>query len=160
MLYEDETILWRFALPRAGWWRTAQRARLPIRPLSQSQIKREESLKRQAWVRSRSWSRVTSGVLRSVIGAVQYGTSKVFYKIVPHFDAQELRQYKQLPLSQRRNGLPVKRIDGTLLMGHKHLAGAFVKLPQVAKAASCPNRALHHPPKAFNGVEVVSTMGR
>jgi wyosine [tRNA(Phe)-imidazoG37] synthetase (radical SAM superfamily) len=27
----------------------------------------------------RSWSRVTSGVLLSVIGAVQYGTSKVFY---------------------------------------------------------------------------------
>src|SRR5712692_1237955 len=49
LLYEDETILWRFALPRLGWWRTAQRARLPTRPLSQSQIKREESLKRQAW---------------------------------------------------------------------------------------------------------------
>src|SRR4030095_4157842 len=89
----DETILWRFALPRADWWHTPQRARLPIRPLSQSQIKREEARKRQAWVQSRSWSRVTSGVLLSVIGAVQYGTSKVFYKIVPHFDAQELRQY-------------------------------------------------------------------
>jgi hypothetical protein len=36
---------------------------------------------------------VTSGVLLSVIGAVQYGTSRVFYKIVPHFDAQEFRQY-------------------------------------------------------------------
>jgi hypothetical protein len=93
LLYEDETILWRFALPRAGWWRKAQRARLPTRPLSQSQIKREESLKRQAWVQYRSWSRITSGVLLSVIGAVQYGTSKVFYKIVPHFDAQEFRQY-------------------------------------------------------------------
>src|SRR5215813_12803340 len=23
LLYEDETILWRFALHRAGWWRTA-----------------------------------------------------------------------------------------------------------------------------------------
>jgi hypothetical protein len=66
---------------------------LPIRPLSQSQLKREEALKRQAWGRYRSWSRVTSGVLLSVIGAVQYGTSKVFYKIVPHFDAQEFRQY-------------------------------------------------------------------
>ena len=93
LLYEDETILWRFALPRAGWWRKAQRARLPTRPLSQSQIKRDESLKRQAWVQYRSWSRITSGVLLSVIGAVQYGTSKVFYKIVPHFDAQKLRQY-------------------------------------------------------------------
>jgi hypothetical protein len=54
VLYADETILWRFALPRTGWWRTAQRARLPIRPLSQSQIKREEALKRQAWVQYRS----------------------------------------------------------------------------------------------------------
>jgi hypothetical protein len=89
LLYEDETILWRFAMLRAGWWRTVQRARLPTRPLSQSQIKREECLKRQAWVRHRAWSRVTSGVLLSVIGAVQYGTSKVFDKIVPHFDAQE-----------------------------------------------------------------------
>jgi transposase len=93
LLYEDETILWRFALPRAGWWRKAQRARLPIRPLSQSQIKRDESLKRQAWVRYRAWSRVTSGVLLSVIGAVQYGTSKVFYKIVPHFETEGFRQY-------------------------------------------------------------------
>src|SRR5215470_12697831 len=90
VLYADETLLWRFALPRAGWWRTAQRARLSTRPLSPSQIKREESLKRQAWVRYRSWSRITSGVLLNVIGAVQYGTAQVFYKIVPHFDAQEL----------------------------------------------------------------------
>jgi len=78
VLYEDATILWRCALPRAGWWRKAQRARLHTRPLSQSQRRREESLKRQAWVRSRSWSRGTSGVWLSVIGAVQYGTSKVF----------------------------------------------------------------------------------
>ena len=93
MLYEDETILWRFALLRAGWWRIAQRTRLPIRPLRQSQINREETLKRQTWMQYRSWSRITSGVLLSVIGAVQYGTAKVFYKIVPHFEAQELRQY-------------------------------------------------------------------
>jgi hypothetical protein len=31
--------------------------------------------------------------LLSVIGAVQYGTSKVFYKIVPQFDAEGFRQY-------------------------------------------------------------------
>jgi len=62
VLYEDATLLWRFALPRLGWWRRAQRSRLPTRPLSQSQSRREESRKRQAWVRSRSWSRVTSGV--------------------------------------------------------------------------------------------------
>jgi transposase len=94
LLYEDETIVWRFALPRAGWWRrTAQRFRLPIRPLSASQIKREEALKRQAWGHYRRWSRVASGVLLSVIGAVQYGTSKVFYKIVPQFDTEGFRQY-------------------------------------------------------------------
>ena len=51
------------------------------------------ALKRQAWTQYRAWSRMTSGVLLSVIGAVQYGTAKVFYKIVPHFDAQELRHY-------------------------------------------------------------------
>ena len=59
LLYADETILWRFALPRAGWWRKVPRARLPTRPLSRSQSRREESLKRHAWERYRSWSRVT-----------------------------------------------------------------------------------------------------
>ena len=93
LLYADETIVWRFALPRAGWWRKAPRVRLPLRPLRPSQIRREESLKRQAWVRYRSWSRVTSGVLLSVLGAVQYGTSKVFYKVVPQFDTEGFRQY-------------------------------------------------------------------
>ena len=33
VLEAEETSLWRFALPRAGWWRTAPRARLPTRPL-------------------------------------------------------------------------------------------------------------------------------
>jgi hypothetical protein len=75
-----------------GWWRRARRYRLPTPPLSHTQIKREEALKRQAWLQYRAWSRITSGVLLRVIGAVQYRTSKVFYKIVPRFDAQELRQ--------------------------------------------------------------------
>ena len=61
--------------------------------MSQSHLKRDASRNRQAWLRSRSWSRITSGVWLSVIGAVQYGTAKVFSKILPHFDAQELRQY-------------------------------------------------------------------
>jgi len=105
LLYEDETILWRFALPRAGWWRKVQRARLLTRPLSQRQIKREEALKRQTWLRYRSWSHITSGVLLSVLGAVQYGTSKVFSKIVPHFDAQELRPYlHQVMATFRKTG--------------------------------------------------------
>jgi hypothetical protein len=62
VLYEDATLLGRLALPRAGWWRTTPRVRLPIRPLRQSQSTREESLKRPAWLPYRSWSRLTSGV--------------------------------------------------------------------------------------------------
>jgi hypothetical protein len=93
LLYEDETVVWRFALPRRGWWRRGKRYRLPMHPLSPSQIKRQEALKRQAWKTYRTWSRIASGVLLHVMGAVQYGTSRVFYKLVPHFDAQEFRQY-------------------------------------------------------------------
>lgn len=140
VLYEDETILWRFALPRAGWGRKAHRARLPTRPLSQSQIKREESLKRQAWLPYRSWSCLTSGVLLSVIGAVQYGTSKVFYKVVPHFDAQEFRQYihqvmatfkkaeKEVVMVVDRSGIHrAHKLDATL--DHYHGKFRFHFLP-------------------------------
>ena len=98
------------ALPccaRAGGAPPSARAS-PTRPLSQRQINHEEARKRQAWVRSLAWSRITSGVLLSVIGAVQYGTSKVFYKIVPHFDAQELRQYlHQVMATFRKTGKDV-----------------------------------------------------
>ena len=60
---------WRFAL-RPGWGRKAPRWRRPMRPLHQGQSKRDASLKRHTWLRSRSWSRITSGVLLSVRGAV------------------------------------------------------------------------------------------
>jgi predicted ATPase len=53
LLSDDEIMLWRFALPRAGWWRKAQRYRLPTRLLKQSQITGEENRKRQA----RLWQR-------------------------------------------------------------------------------------------------------
>jgi transposase len=36
---------------------------------------------------------VTNGVLLSVMGAVQYGTSHVFYQVVPQFDTEGVRQY-------------------------------------------------------------------
>jgi len=114
--------------------------RLPTRPLSQSQIKRDEALKRQAWVCSRSWSRITSGVLLSVLGAVRYGTSKVFSKIVPHFDAQELRQYmpqvmavfsktgKEVVMVVDRSGLHrAHKLDATL--EHYHDKFRFHCLP-------------------------------
>jgi len=140
VLSEDATLLWRFALPRLGWGRRAQRPRLPTRPLSQSQIKRDECLTRQAWGRHRSWSRVTSGVVLSVLGAVQYGTAKVFYKIVPHCDAQELRQYihqvmatfrttgKEVVMVADRSGIHrAHQLDATL--EHSHNKCRFHFLP-------------------------------
>jgi transposase len=93
LLYEDETVLWRFALPRAGWWHQPTRYRLPLRPLTRSQINHAEACKRQAWHQYHTWDRIKDGVLLTLMSAVQYGTSKVFYKLVPHFDALEFRQY-------------------------------------------------------------------
>lgn len=134
LLYEDETVLWRFALPRRGWWRRAQPYRLPIRPLNPSQIKRQEALKRQAWKTYRTWSHISSGVLLNVIGAVQYGTCRVFYKIVPHFDALECRQYihqvmhvfgpsgKEVVMVADRSGIHrAHKLDATL----EHYRGTF-----------------------------------
>jgi len=86
-------VLWRFALPRTGWWHQPTRYRLPLRPLTRSQLNRTEAGKRHAWQQHRSWGRITDGVFLTLMGAVQYGTSKVFYKVVPHFDALEFRQY-------------------------------------------------------------------
>src|SRR5713101_8735022 len=66
---------------------------------------------------------------------------------------------EQIPRSSRRNLLPMKRINGSLLMGHEHLTRAVVELMQVRQTPSGANRVLHHAPKAFDGVEVVPTMG-
>ena len=44
-------------------------------------------------------------------------------------------------------------------MRHEHLAGAPVELLEGTETAPRSNRALHHPPKAFDRVEVVATMG-
>jgi transposase len=146
LLYEDETVLWRFALPRAGWWRKAQRARLATRPLSQSQIKRAESLKRQAWVQYRSWSRITSGVLLSVIGAVQYGTSRVIYKIVPHFDTEGLRQYiHQVMALFRHTGKEVVMVADRSGIHRAHkLASTLTHWHKQFRLHLLPARCGHH----------------
>jgi hypothetical protein len=46
-----------------------------------------------------------------------------------------------------------------LLMGHEYLACAPVKLMQIGKTPSRSNAVLQHAPEAFNGIEVVTTMG-
>jgi len=64
------------------------------------------------------------------------------------------------PKSTRRNALPVKRIDGSLLMRHQDLACAVVQQLEIGKTPPRANAVLHHAPEAFNGIEVVPTMGR
>jgi transposase len=146
LLYEDETILWRFALPRAGWWRTVQRARRATRPLSQSQSKRAESLKRQAWVQYRSWSRMTSGVLLSVIGAVQDGTARVISKIVPHVDTEGLRQYiPQVMALFRHTGKEVVMVADRSGIHRAHkLASTLTHWHEQFRLHLLPARCGHH----------------
>jgi hypothetical protein len=67
---------------------------------------------------------------------------------------------QQLPLSSRRNGLPMKRIYGSLLMRHEHAARALVELMQIGKTPSGADPVLHHPPEPFDGIEMVATMSR
>ena len=68
--------------PGAAGGDAASHHRLPTHPLSQSQINAQERLKRQAWQPYRGWSRITSGVLLDVIGAVQYALAS-FIKLCP-----------------------------------------------------------------------------
>ena len=45
-------------------------------------------------------------------------------------------------------------------MGHAHLARAVVELLQIRKTPSGAHRVLHGAPEAFDGIEVMATMGR
>ena len=45
-------------------------------------------------------------------------------------------------------------------MGHEHLAGALVELMDSRKTPSGADRVLHDAPRAFDGIEVMPTMGR
>jgi hypothetical protein len=56
--------------------------------------------------------------------------------------------------------LPMKLIDGSFVMRHKHSACALVELMHIRKTPSGPNRLLHHPSEAFDRIEVVAAMGR
>ena len=64
------------------------------------------------------------------------------------------------PAKSEAKWLPVKLVDRTLLMCHQHPPGALVELQQIGKTASSADGVLHDPPEAFDGVEVVPTMGR
>ena len=68
--------------------------------------------------------------------------------------------YEQSPRSSRRNLLPAKCIDGSLVMRHEYAARALVELMQIGKAPSGANPVLHHPPEPFNGIQMMTTVGR
>jgi hypothetical protein len=66
---------------------------------------------------------------------------------------------KQLLRSSRRNVSPVELIDGPFLMRHEHVAGTLVERREIAPTSSRANGVLHHPPEAFDRVEVMSAVG-
>ena len=86
LLSEDESMLWRFALPRAGWWRKAQRDRLPTRLLTQRQINGEERRTRQA----RLWQRQGQRTAARELLAPIYGW------FTEGFETADLREAKAL----------------------------------------------------------------
>jgi hypothetical protein len=49
-------------------------------------------------------------------------------------------------------------INRSLLMRPEHLPCALVELMQIGQTPSGADRILHHPPEAFNRVEVMATM--
>jgi predicted ATPase len=82
----DESMLWRFALPRAGWWRKAPRDRLPTRRLTQRQLTGEERRTRQARLWQRQGQRTaTRDLLAPVYGWFTEG-----------FDTADLQEAKAL----------------------------------------------------------------
>ena len=54
----------------------------------------------------------------------------------------------------------MKRIYWLRLMSHEHSTRALVELLQIGTTPSSANPVLHHTPEAFNGIQVVTTVGR
>ena len=71
---------------RAGWWRKAQRYRLPARLLTQSQIKGEERRKRQARLWQRQGQRTAACEL----------LAPVYSWFTEGFDTTDLQEAKEL----------------------------------------------------------------
>jgi DDE superfamily endonuclease len=89
---------------------------------------------------------VTSGVLLSVLGAVQYGTSKVFSKIVPHFDTEGFRQYiHQVRALFGPPGTEVVRVVDRSGMHRAHkLASTLAHWHEQLRWYCLPARGGHH----------------
>jgi hypothetical protein len=72
----------------------------------------------------------------------------------------KIPDYQQLPLSPRRNGLPVKLIDWARLMIRAYATRALLELLQIGQTPAGTDPVFHHAPKAFNRIEMVATPGR
>ena len=72
---------------------------------------------------------------------------------------QAFAVFEQLLRSSRRNVSPVELVDRPFLVRHEHVAGTLVECREIAQTSSRANGVLHHPPEAFNRVEVVPAMG-
>src|SRR5437879_1325533 len=77
-----------------------------------------------------------------------------------HVPALQGPDNEQLPLSPRRNGLPVKLIDWSRLMIREYATRALIELMQIGPTPSSTDPVLHHAPEAFNRIEVVSARSR
>ena len=97
------------------------------------------------------------------MGTIRDGRKSVTvdWRYLGHYDNRGTTLvYKQIPRSSRRNPLPMKRINGLLLMGPEHPAGARVELMQIRKTPSGTDRILHDPPEAFNRMQMMAAMRR
>ena len=108
----------------------------------------------------RLWQRQGKGTAARELLAPIYGW---FTEGFDTADLQEaktlLEELEQPPRSTRRNARPVKRIDGSLVMGHQYLACALVEQMEIGKTPSRSHAVLHHAPEAFNGIAVGPTRG-
>ena len=138
--------MWRFALPRVGWWRRDQRYRLPLHPVSRHQINHQEHLKRHAWLQHRSGSRIREGVLLSVVGAVRYGTSTVFWKATAPFTTDDFRQFIHQMMAHFANDpMPVVMVaDRSGIHRAKALASTLEHDQGPCRLELLPARAGHH----------------
>src|SRR5216683_5447455 len=59
---------------------------------------------------------------------------------------------EQNPRNSRRNLLPMKCINRSLLMGHEHVSRALGELMQIRQTPSGAARVLHDAPEAFDRI--------
>ncbi len=68
--------------------------------------------------------------------------------------------HEQNPRNSRRNALPTERIHGPRVRCHEPLTWALRELLPITDTPSRSHGVFQRPPDAFEGIEVVPTMGR